>query len=163
MEQENAQWLPHLTQEVVADARGWNLDAYIVALEGWRRGLTLKWHAEGSGNFKDMRTWFVDSPGRLFSLSSEDKTQYFFRRRGDKVTNEAVDKGSDKEQTKIILAEKNIPTAKGQQFSSQDSDETIVAYANKVGYPLVVKPTNASFGRGVVTNITNEQALRDRK
>jgi len=160
MEQENAQWLPHLTQEVVADARGWNLDAYIVALEGWRRGLTLKWHAKGSGNFKDMRTWFVDSPGRLFSLSSEDKTHYFFRTRGDKVTNEAVDKGSDKEQTKIILAEKNIPTAKGQQFSSQDSDETIVAYANKVGYPLVVKPTNASFGRGVVTNINNEQELR---
>src|SRR5699024_12314900 len=55
-------------------------------------------------------------------------------------------RSSDKEQTKTILAEKDIPTAKGQQFSSQDNDETIVAYANKLGYPLVVKPTNASFG-----------------
>src|SRR5690625_8041811 len=89
--------------EVVQDAQGWNLDAYTIALEGWRRGLTLRWHTKDSEEFSKMKTWFVDSPGRLFSLSSDDKTHYFFRTRGDKVTNEAVEIGSDKGKTKELL------------------------------------------------------------
>lgn len=160
MKQENAEWLPHLPREVVADARGWNLDAYIVALEGWRRGLTLRWHAKDSEKFKDMETWFVDSPGRLFSLSSKNKTHYFFRTRGDKVTNEAVKIGSDKEQTKQVLSQKGIATPKGEQFTGKDSDDTVVKYAQQIGYPVVIKPKDGSFGRGVVTNISDEQQLR---
>ncbi|MDO6658973.1 hypothetical protein Q4550_24320, partial [Anaerobacillus sp. 1_MG-2023] len=75
----------------------------VVALEGWRRGLTLRWHVKDSEKFKEMKTWFVDKPGQLFSLSSKDRTHYFFRTRGDKVTNEAVDTGRDKEKTKQAL------------------------------------------------------------
>src|SRR5690625_7025104 len=95
------EWLPHLPNEVVADARGWNLDAYVVALEGWRRGLTLRWHTKDSEEFPNMKTWYVDSPGRLFSLSSDEKTHYFFRTRGDKVTNEAVEIGGDRKSTRL--------------------------------------------------------------
>lgn len=160
MEQTNREWLPHLTNEVVADARGWNLDAYVVALEGWRRGLTLRWHTKDSEKFKEMKTWFVDTPGRLFSLSSKDRTHYFFRTRGDKVTNEAVTIGGNKEKTKQMLKMKNIPTPEGKQFKWDISDEDIINYASTLGYPVVVKPTDGSFGRGVVTNIKNEQELR---
>lgn len=159
MEQYNEEWLPHLANEVVADARGWNLDAYVVALEGWRRGLTLRWHTKDSEKFKDMRTWFVDSPGRLFSLRSEEKTHYFFRTRGDQVTNEAVDIGSDKAQTKEKLTNIGLSIPQGKEFYISASDEEITTYANEIGYPIVIKPTDGSFGRGVVTNITDETDL----
>src|SRR5699024_6984927 len=148
-EQHSAKWLPHLSSEIVADARGPELDAYVVALEGWRRGLTLKWHVKDSEKFKEMKTWFVDKPGKLFSLSSSEKTHYFFRTRGDKVTNEAVEMGMDKEITKQKLMEANIPTPIGKEFPESASDEEIIAYANELGYPVVIKPTDGSFGRGV--------------
>jgi len=159
MDQTQAEWLPHLTSEVVADARGWNLDAYVIALEGWRRGLTLKWHTKELDKFKEMKTWFVDTPGRLFSLSSSSRTHYFFRTRGDLVTNEAVEIGSDKFQTKKVLTTQNIPVPKGRSFDQQADRSTIVAYAESLGYPVVIKPIDGSFGRGVFTNVMSEAEL----
>lgn len=159
MEMNKSTWLPHLTSEVVFDARGPELCAYAVALEGWRRGLTLRWHAEYSEKFKRLKTWNVDSPGKLFSLSSNDKTHYFFRTRGDKVTNEAVEIGGDKELTKIILSKHGIPVPEGKRFKENIRDDEIVRYVSDIGYPVVIKPTDGSFGRGVVTNIRDEDSL----
>src|SRR5690625_974490 len=146
----HAEWLPHLSSEIVADARGPELDAYVVALEGWRRGLTLRWHTKDSEAFKEMKTWFVDHPGKLFSLSEQVKTHYFFRTRCDKVTNTAVTIGSDKEQTKQALLKANISTPLGKHFDEQTSDQDIVDYAIQYGFPVVIKPTDGSFGRGVI-------------
>ncbi|WP_078594229.1 acylphosphatase [Evansella clarkii] len=160
MEQNNAEWLPHLTSEVVADARGPELDAYAVALEGWRRGLILKWHVKDSEKFSEMKTWFDDKPGKLFSLSLGTKTHYFFRTRGDKVTNEAVEIGGDKVKTKVRLTKAGISVPEGKSFSegAQKIDD-IVKYASSIGYPVVLKPGNGSFGRGVFTNIKDEEGL----
>lgn len=159
MEENRAEWLPHLTGEIVSDAHGNFLDAYVVALEGWRRGLTLRWHVKDSEKFKEMRTWSVDQPGQLFSLSSEERTHYFFRTRGDKVTNEAVDIGRDKEKTKQVLMSKGITMPEGKEFSEETSNEEVLEYAAKLGFPVVVKPTNGSFGKGVFTNITSAGEL----
>jgi cyanophycin synthetase len=159
MEETEAIWLSHLSSEIVADARGPELDAYAVALEGWRRGLTLRWHAKDSEKFKDMKVWFEDNPGKLFSLNNGERTHYFFRTRGDKVTNEAVDIGRDKNETKKYLEKANVPHPKGARFLDEDNHDKIVSYANSIGYPVVLKPTDGSFGRGVVTNIQNEEEL----
>jgi len=161
MNQTQAEWLPHLTSEVVADARGWNLDAYAVALEGWRRGLTLEWYAKHTDEFKDIKTWFVDEPGKLFSLRSDDRTHYFFRTRGDKVTNDAVEMSADKEQTKQYLANANIATPTGYEFKENTSDEEIMAAVEAIEYPVVLKPTDGSFGKGVITNIKNVEELKN--
>ena len=102
MDEINTKWLPHLTPEVVSEIENNYLDSYVVALEGWRRGLTLKWHVKDSEKFKEMKTWFVDEPGQLFSLHSKDRSHYFFRTRGDKVTNEGVVLVMEKDATKRI-------------------------------------------------------------
>lgn len=154
-------WLPHLSSEIMADARGPELDAYVLALEGWRRGLTLKWHAKDSEDFQDIKTWFVDKPGKLFSLHSSENSHYFFRTRGDKVTNAAVTVGSDKKLTKECLRENNIPTPEGKSFGPEVDDNEIIQYANKLGYPLVIKPADGSFGRGVITNILSVEEFKD--
>ena len=105
--------LPQLTNDIVRNARKTRLDAFAVALEGWRRGLKLKWYTKDSDHFKDMIIFGVNPPGRLFSLSSDKKTHYFFRTRGDLVTNEAVEIGSEKDDTKIYLEKAGVPGPKG--------------------------------------------------
>ncbi|GAA4069209.1 ATP-grasp domain-containing protein [Amphibacillus indicireducens] len=152
--------LPHLTNEIVRGARKTKLCAYAVAVEGWRRGLTLKWYTIDSGKYDNMITFGVNPPGRLFSLSSETKTHYFFRTRGDKVANDAVEIGSDKSLTKTILKEKGVPVPEGRKFTKEDSDEAILEYAETIKFPLVFKPTDASLGNGVVTNIKSISELK---
>lgn len=156
MDEINTKWLPHLTPEIVSEIENNYLDAYVVALEGWRRGLTLRWHVKDSEKFSEMKTWFVDEPGQLYSLHSEKRSHYFFRTRGDKVTNEAVELGMDKDKTKRILAEKGIPVPEGRQFTEEATEDEIVNYANELGYPIVIKPKDGSFGRGVIANITTD-------
>lgn len=156
----NENWLPHLHPEVVSEVEGNHLDSYVVALEGWRRGLTLRWHVKDSEKFKEMKTWYVDEPGQLFSLHSKEKSHYFFRTRGDKVTNEAVEKGMDKQRTKELLKKAGIPVPDGRQFTRKDDEETVIEYAETLGYPVVIKPKDGSFGRGVMSDIKSEEELK---
>lgn len=153
--------LPQLTNDIVRNARKTRLDAFAVALEGWRRGLKLKWYTKDSEHFENMIIFGVNPPGRLFSLSSDTKTHYFFRTRGDLVSNEAVEIGSEKDDTKIVLENAGVPVPKGKGFAPDATNEEIINYSKSLGYPLVLKPTNASLGNGVVTNIrTDEQFLK---
>src|SRR5699024_8142439 len=102
----------------------------------------------------------VNPPGRLFSLSSKDRTHYFFRTRGDKVSNEAVDLVDDKGITKNTLAEYGVPVPKGKGFPEETTDEELIEFSKTIDFPIVFKPTNASLGDGVVTNInSNEEFL----
>lgn len=153
--------LPQLPSDIVTNARKTRLDAFAVALEGWRRGLTLKWYTAESEHFQDMIIFGVNPPGRLFSLSSDERTHYFFRTRGDKVTSEAVELMDDKGITKKIMEEHDISVPKGKSFGEEHTDEDIVTYSQNVDYPVVFKPTNASLGDGVVTNIRSEAELRE--
>ena len=152
--------LPHLTNQMVKGARKTKLCAYAVAVEGWRRGLTLKWYTIDSGKFDDMITFGVNPPGRLFSLSSDERTHYFFRTRGDKVANEAVEIGSDKNETKIYLKRQGVAIPEGGKYAFAHSDEYIIEKTREQGYPVVLKPTDASLGNGVVTNIRNDDQLK---
>lgn len=153
--------LPQLTNEMVVNARKTRLCSFAVALEGWRRGLNLTWYTADSKHFENMTIFGVNPPGRLFSLTSDERTHYFFRTRGDKVTNKAVALGSDKDITKTILEEAGVPVPKGKGFEIDATDEEIFNYGLTIGFPLVVKPTDGSLGWGVVTNIENEQELRE--
>ncbi|MBP2257431.1 acylphosphatase [Virgibacillus alimentarius] len=157
MKEESGISLPQLPNEIVRDARKTRLCAYSVALEGWRRGLKLKWYTKDSEHFQDMIVFGVNPPGRLYSLSSDKRTHYFFRTRGDKVTNEGVEIGSEKDDTKIYLDKAGVPVPQGKGFEPDASDEEIIEYSRTLGYPLVLKPTNGSLGNGVVTNIQDEQ------
>src|SRR5690625_4855764 len=118
--------LPQLPSDIVTNARKTRLDAFAVALEGWRRGLTLKWYTAESEHFQDMIIFGVNPPGRLFSLSSDERTHYFFRTRGDKVTNEAVELGSDKDITKDMLEKEGVPDRKSTRLNSS---HVVISYA----------------------------------
>jgi len=149
-----------LTKQMVSGIRGFNLDAYLVALEGWRRGLTLKWYGDPSAVI-DLKIIGFSPLGKTFSLSDQNITHFFYRSRGDKVTNGAVDIGADKHLTKEHLIKANVPTPKGKSYSQDTSVDEIVQDALTIDFPLVVKPTFGSLGKGVTTNIKNEIELQN--
>ncbi len=74
------------------------------------------------------------------------------------TSNIAVDIASDKEETKKLLNEAEIPVPKGVVIRSMDGLDDAIS---RVGFPLVIKPIDGNHGKGNTTNITNrEQAVK---
>lgn len=68
-----------------------------------------------------------------------------------------VEIAGDKDMTKRLLGDAGIPVPKG--FIAEDEDDALDV-AEKLGWPVVVKPLDASHGRGILTNIKAEEELR---
>jgi cyanophycin synthetase len=68
-----------------------------------------------------------------------------------------VEIAGDKDTTKRLLAEHGVPVPRG--YVAED-EEDAADIAEKLGWPVVVKPLDASHGRGVLTNIRSEKELR---
>lgn len=147
-------WLEHLNG-LPEDIRGYKTCTYLVALEGWRRGLELKFH---------IRKGIAIPPSVRFSLSNGVRTHYFSVARGDKVSKEAISICSEKPETYKRLHENNIPIPEGKSFSATETDDTIINYAKTLDFPLVIKPTDGASGLGVITDIRSleqfEEALK---
>lgn len=145
MKIDKTNWLPHL-KDLPSDIRGYKTCTYLMALEGWRRGLTLK---------------FIIRPGRAippsirFSLSNGEREHLFTVARGDKVAEDAIKICMEKPLTYEYLLKSNVPIPEGKSFEGEVEDGEIIEYANQLGFPLVLKPTDGSSGRGVITNIEN--------
>ncbi|MDE5415821.1 acylphosphatase [Alkalihalobacterium chitinilyticum] len=149
-----------LSKKEAAGARGFGLCAYLVALEGWRRGLTLKWH-NNPRLVTDMKILGVNPIGKTFSLSNNNKTHFFNRSRGDLVTKEAVEICRNKEKTKELLDNANVPVPQGRQFLADTPIQQMTSYAESIGFPVVLKPTTGSLGRGVYANIVDTHELKE--
>ncbi|HYC58026.1 MAG TPA: cyanophycin synthetase [Thermoanaerobaculia bacterium] len=68
-----------------------------------------------------------------------------------------VEIAGDKNKTKAILGFHGVPVPRGDRCRSV---ERALEIANDLGFPIAVKPLDASQGRGIMTNITNEHELR---
>ena len=69
----------------------------------------------------------------------------------------AVELASDKEETNRILANLGLPVPR-QRLVQSAADA--VAAAEKIGYPVVVKPYNANHGRGITVHLTGAEQVR---
>src|ERR671915_931152 len=69
----------------------------------------------------------------------------------------AVELASDKEETNRILANLGLPVPK--QRLVQNADDAVAA-AEKIGYPVVVKPYNANHGRGISIHLSSPEQVR---
>lgn len=68
-----------------------------------------------------------------------------------------VELACDKEDTKYILEQAEVPIPKGEIVRSEAGLREAVDY---IGFPLVIKPVNGNHGRGITINIkTMEEAL----
>src|SRR4029453_16830045 len=68
-----------------------------------------------------------------------------------------VEIAGDKDLTKRLLADHGVPVPKGHVVEDEDEAAEVAA---SLGWPVVVKPLDASHGRGVLTNIPDESERR---
>lgn len=148
--EDNYQWFPDLDKVVpLMVSTGEKVSLYTIALEGWRRGLSLKFQGVNKGSKLELS----------FTLGYLGREHKFEVSKGDKVSQEAIDVCNNKGLTKEYLLKAGVPVPKGKSFSADASNEEIIMYANELGFPLVIKPVDGSSGKGVITNITNKRLL----
>ncbi|SES20338.1 ATP-grasp domain-containing protein [Salipaludibacillus aurantiacus] len=151
MESGQFNWPPHLIDAIPIEATQKKISIYTIALEGWRRGLDLKFYMErGDDNERHLR----------YSLAYQGREHHFQGSKGDRITDEAQHICDDKHLTYEALLKENVPVPRGVKFSDDRTDDDIVSEAGTIGFPLVLKPTNGSGGKGVIVNITSEEELR---
>lgn len=63
-----------------------------------------------------------------------------------------VDIAGDKDRTKKLLTEANIPVPFGEVVSDVENLKSVIEY---IGFPIVLKPLNGNHGKGATINITN--------
>ncbi|MCZ6579900.1 MAG: cyanophycin synthetase [Gammaproteobacteria bacterium] len=65
---------------------------------------------------------------------------------------------SDKEGTHGLLRDMGLPVPRQMMFTNEDE---AVRAANKIGYPIVIKPLDANHGRGISINLTTDEQVRE--
>jgi cyanophycin synthetase len=69
----------------------------------------------------------------------------------------AVELASDKEETNQLLAMHGLPVPRQELVRTE---EEAVRAAQRIGYPVVVKPYNGNHGRAVAIHLTTDEAVR---
>lgn len=75
----------------------------------------------------------------------------------DRVSCISVDIAGNKQITKELLREYNIPVPEGDIVYTENS---AVSLANQIGYPVVVKPFDSNQGKGVSLELMNDSQVR---
>jgi len=140
-----------LKKNIPTSAYGANVTMFTITLEAWRRGLNVSFFTKNINNSKKLR----------YKISNETKSYTFSQSLNynvvPKITRRTTNK---KDVTKEKLIENNVPTPKGRVFSKSNDLEEMIEYATTLKFPLVLKPTTSSLGRGVVTNINTISDLK---
>lgn len=68
------------------------------------------------------------------------------------TSNIAVELACDKEETKYLLEQAEVPVPRGEIIRRESS---LASTCDYVGFPLVIKPVNGNHGRGITVNINN--------
>jgi cyanophycin synthetase len=71
-----------------------------------------------------------------------------------KTSSIGVELAGDKEDTKFLLDQAEVPVPKGEIIRSEAGLKEAVEY---LGFPVVVKPINGNHGRGITAGIQNEE------
>jgi cyanophycin synthetase len=66
----------------------------------------------------------------------------------------AVDFAQDKWETKSLLENHGVPVPKGVETSRYKSAKAAI---KRIGYPLVIKPSDGNHGRGITVGVNNEE------
>ena len=69
-----------------------------------------------------------------------------------------VDIASDKKLTNRLLAATGVPVPRSEMVRGEDQ---AVAAAERIGYPVAMKPLDGNHGRGVMLNLADAAAVRD--
>lgn len=144
----NSAWPEHFPPALMRVARGKHLlSAYAISLEAWRRGLkvTVK-HPEWA----------------YYDISDGQKTVSFnYSRSTSLTTSAAYQLVQNKWKTSETLRRAGLPAPTSQAFPRESSSfPDVLEAAERIGYPVVLKPVRGSVGRGVFPNLSDEAELK---
>src|SRR5690625_2596260 len=145
-------WLSHLENCIPPAARFNRTSLYTIALEGWRRGLCLKFTVSSENN----KTQQIK-----YSFSDGHKEHVFTESNGDMNTVEADHICKYKDLTYEYLEEAGVPVPKGKNFNSDHSIDEMLSFGKGMTYPIVVKPADGGGGHGVISNIQSGEQLEE--
>ena len=97
--------------------------------------------------------------GAFLELDYKKHKEFIIGQRTSKTSLEAYFILNNKELTKEFLRRNNINVATGKVFKKEDFDE-VVAYCEKIKFPVVIKPVDGAHGKDVYTNINNKKELK---
>lgn len=141
----DTEWPKNFSPDVVRPFFG-RLSCYTIALEAWRRGLTV---TAVDGSFRHV--WISDDEGRSIK---------FVGSRPSMTSKAAVRLAHNKHRTNTALRKAGYPAPQSHLIDSeQSSSEDVIRQARSLGYPVVLKPMTGTKGRGVFTNITDDDEL----
>ena len=141
-------YFQQLIKHIPKSAYGSSSSMYSIALEGWRRGLEVKFYITKKHKVR-------------YSLSNGTREHKFSLSLGDKVPRTTTSLTKNKSKTKELFIKHNVPTPKGLTFDETYSVKEMVQAAREIPYPLVVKPTSSSLGIGVTTGISSEEQVEE--
>ena len=95
----------------------------------------------------------------FLELDYKKHKEFIIGQRTSKTSLEAYWILENKELTKEFLRRNGISVAKGEVFRKDDSDK-IIAYCEKIKFPVVIKPVAGAHGEDVYTNINNKKELK---
>ncbi|WP_027965255.1 hypothetical protein [Halalkalibacillus halophilus] len=133
-------------------SQGMNLNMYLLALEAWKRHLTVEFRTAYSKN------------GEIkvrYSISSKNESYKFQLTLGDKTPKEARNIGKSKQMTKDYLLANNVSTPEGLYLDENQSFADIKEKLNDLSFPLVIKPAKGSLGAGVAVNVQDEETVKE--
>ena len=118
----------------------------VVIRDAARRGLPVK-------SFK----FLGRESTNFFSLKIKNKKIFFEVLPTEEIAAIAKTDFDDKYEFKKILKSANLPRAEGERFRNI---KPALAYAEKLGFPLAVKPNNSSLSKHVICDVRNEADLK---
>lgn len=134
-------WPTEFAPAVVGCALGSSaLSSYAIALEAWRRGLAVTF------NSHDLRSYRISDEERRVSFN--------FSRPISTSSPKSHEILNDKWKTNQALSNSGIPSPRCHLIEPcQVNLEDLEKVVDDIGYPVVIKPTNGSFGRGVYADL----------
>ncbi|MFA5960180.1 MAG: cyanophycin synthetase [Tatlockia sp.] len=99
---------------------------------------------------------FIDEKSTLITLGHGLRQKKIWATISSSTSTIGVDIAADKELTKQMLQDHFIPVPKGVVV---DSLQALQEAVKTIGFPLVIKPKTGNHGRGVTTNIVNQEKL----
>lgn len=142
-------WPDHFQPDVVREAYGEKLSSYVLALEAWRRGLTVT----------------VNHP-RMHSFSirgTSGQQMKFIQSRPSQSSHVAHRTAKNKHRSNQLLEAAGVPVPQSVLINPKKvSVRDLIQHAERIGYPVVLKPRNGAMGVGVFANIEESSVLRKR-
>lgn len=139
-------WPEAYLPKVVKKVHGRKLSGFTIALEAWRRGLTIT---------------LLDDNFDTYSISDGEVEVKFHGSRCSLTPMTAVHLAKNKQSAKVKFQENKVPTPIGYCFYDENDIDKLYNFADEIGYPVVLKPMDGARGHGVFTNIDNREQLKE--